>query len=270
MWTTCQPVTWKTSQWPLNLQGRRCRSRSCGRGDAGNGWLLSPRGSGVRGTLQYRLERDLSDNLTGSITAFDAARRAKRGTPIPVVYASSAAVYGDNPNVPLSEDAVTHPLSAYGADKLSSELHGSVAWRVHGVPTCGLRFFNVYGPRQDPASPYSGVISIFCDRLSVAREIVIHGDGSQSRDFIFVGDVVRALLAAMKHATDRARSYNVCTGRPTTICDLVGAIADTLERFPALDMRRHDRAISVFRAATRRERAPRSVLRLTPACPRGC
>lgn len=173
-------------------------------------------------------------NLTGSITVFDAARRAKRGMPIPVVYASSAAVYGDNPSVPLNEAAARHPLSAYGADKLGSELHGSVAWHVHGVPTCGMRFFNVYGPRQDPASPYSGVISIFCDRLRAGRGIVIHGDGGQSRDFIFVGDVVRALLAAMNHTTAGAQSYNVCTGRPTSIRDLVEAIADTLEMTPSI------------------------------------
>jgi UDP-glucose 4-epimerase len=173
-------------------------------------------------------------NLTGSITVFDAARRAKPGAAVPVVYASSAAIYGDNPNVPLNEAAAPHPLSAYGADKLGSELHGLVAWHVHGVPTCGLRFFNVYGPRQDPASPYSGVISIFCDRLRAGRGIVIHGDGGQSRDFIFVADVVRALLAAMNHTTAEARSYNVCTGRPTAIRDLVRAIAHTLKITPSI------------------------------------
>jgi UDP-glucose 4-epimerase len=171
-------------------------------------------------------------NLTGSITVFDAARRANSRSAIPVVYASSAAIYGDNLDMPLSETSVTHPLSAYGADKLGSELHGFVAWHVHGVPTCGLRFFNVYGPRQDPASPYSGVISIFCDRMRAGRGIVIYGDGGQSRDFVFVGDVVRALLAAMEHTTAAAQSYNVCTGRPTTLRELVEAIADALETTP--------------------------------------
>jgi UDP-glucose 4-epimerase len=171
-------------------------------------------------------------NLTGSITVFDAARRANPGFPIPVVYASSAAVYGENPDVPLRETSAVRPLSAYGADKLGSEQHGLVAWHVHGVPTCGLRFFNVYGPRQDPASPYSGVISIFCDRIRTGRGITIFGDGGQSRDFVFVGDVVRALLAAMAHATTGAHVYNVCTGRPTTISEMAGAIADALATAP--------------------------------------
>ncbi len=167
-------------------------------------------------------------NLTGSITVFDAARRANPQVPVPVVYASSAAVYGDNPEVPLAETAATRPLSAYGADKLGSEQHGFVAGRVHGIPTCGLRFFNVYGPRQDPKSPYSGVISIFCDRLKAGQGITIFGDGGQSRDFVFVGDVVRALLAAMERAGTDGRVYNVCTGRSTTIGELAGTIAGIL------------------------------------------
>jgi UDP-glucose 4-epimerase len=167
-------------------------------------------------------------NLSGSITVFEAARRVRPGKPIPVVYASSAAVYGDNPDAPFNESSATHPLSAYGADKLGSEQHGFVAWHVHGVPTRGLRLFNVYGPRQDPASPYSGVISIFCDRLRTGRGIVIFGDGMQSRDFVFVGDVMRALLAAMKHATSDAMVFNVCTGAQSTIRGMAISIADTL------------------------------------------
>ncbi|HYZ25110.1 MAG TPA: NAD-dependent epimerase/dehydratase family protein, partial [Rhodopila sp.] len=94
-------------------------------------------------------------NLTGTISIFDAIRRTGRG--IPVVYASSAAVYGDAATVPIAETEPCRPLSAYGADKYGSELHARVASHVHGIPTVGLRFFNVYGPRQDPASPYSGV-----------------------------------------------------------------------------------------------------------------
>ncbi len=167
-------------------------------------------------------------NLTGSVTVFDAARRARPKGPVPVVYASSAAVYVDNQEMPLVETAATRPLSAYGADKLGSEQHGFVAGRVHGVPTCGLRFFNVYGPRQDPKSPYSGVISIFCDRLKAGQGITIFGDGGQSRDFVFVGDVVRALLVAMERAGTDGRVYNVCTGRSTTIGELAGTIAGIL------------------------------------------
>jgi UDP-glucose 4-epimerase len=166
-------------------------------------------------------------NLTGTITILDAAR-ADAARRIPVVYASSAAVYGDNPNVPLSENATTKPLSAYGADKLGCELHAYVAGRVHGLATCGLRFFNVYGPRQDPHSPYSGVISIFCERLRRGEGVTIHGDGRQSRDFIFVADVVRALMAALAAASREGPVYNVCTGRSTTILDVVDTVAGLL------------------------------------------
>ncbi len=167
-------------------------------------------------------------NLSGTIAVFDTARSANPSRPVPVVYASSAAVYGDNLNLPLAEHSATRPLSAYGADKLGCELHARVASGVHGVPTTGLRFFNVYGPRQDPRSPYSGVISIFCDRLRSGRAVTVFGDGGQSRDFIFVGDVVRALLAAMGTVSRNARVLNVCTGRGTTVRDVAAQIAALL------------------------------------------
>lgn len=163
-------------------------------------------------------------NLTGSIAVFDAARRAKNGGPVPVVYASSAATYGDAPDLPLTEASPTRPLTAYGADKLGSELHARVAGVVHGVPTSGMRFFNVYGPRQDPKSPYSGVISVFADRVRSGQSIGIQGDGKQTRDFVFVADVVRHLLAAMATSTVEARVFNVCTGRATSILELAHAL----------------------------------------------
>jgi UDP-glucose 4-epimerase len=170
-------------------------------------------------------------NLTGTITILDAAR-ARR---VPVVYASSAAVYGDCRSQPIEETAPTTPLSAYGADKLGCELHARVASHVHGVPTVGLRFFNVYGPRQDPGSPYSGVISIFCERLRRGASIDIHGDGSQTRDFIYVTDVVEALMAAMRRAPDagaRAPVFNVCTGMATSVLDLAGTVAGLCGQAP--------------------------------------
>ncbi len=165
-------------------------------------------------------------NLTGSITIFDAARATATRKAIPVVYASSAAVFGDNPDLPLDEDSATRPLSAYGADKLGCELHGRVATLVHGVPTTGMRFFNVYGPRQDPKSPYSGVIAIFSDRIKAGEPVRIFGDGEQTRDFIYVGDVVAHLLAAMDRPADTPRIFNVCTGRQTSIRQLAEAIGE--------------------------------------------
>ena len=167
-------------------------------------------------------------NLTGLITLLDAVRDA----PIPVVYASSAAVYGDCQTLPITESAPKNPLSAYGADKYGCELHASVATKVHSIPTVGLRFFNVYGPRQDPHSPYSGVISIFCEHIMAGKDITIFGDGEQVRDFIYVDDVVATLMAAMEHVSylhqapklQQSPVINVCTGSATSVNDLASTI----------------------------------------------
>ena len=176
-------------------------------------------------------------NLSGTITVLDAARRARTDRPVPVVYASSAAVFGANEAVPLTEDAATQPLSAYGADKLGCEQHAFVAGHVHAVPTCGLRFFNVYGPRQAADSPYAGVISIFARRLAARQRLPIHGDGTQLRDFVHVSDAVRHLRAAMRllKATPMAAVANVCTGRGTTILDLAHLLGRILGRVPEFD-----------------------------------
>jgi UDP-glucose 4-epimerase len=163
-------------------------------------------------------------NITGTVTVFDAIRR--QGSKIPVVYASSAAVYGDAVNVPIAETEPCVPLSAYGADKYACELHARVASHVHGIPTVGLRFFNVYGPRQDPKSPYSGVISIFCERIRAGQPVAIFGDGQQTRDFVYVADVVRALLAAIALRPADSPVFNVCGGTSTPVQDLAGLIAD--------------------------------------------
>ncbi len=165
-------------------------------------------------------------NLSGAINVFEAALRAPDGAR-PVVYASSAAVYGDSQASPLTEDAPTRPLSAYGADKLGCELHAHAAAETHGFGSVGLRFFNVYGPRQDPRSPYSGVISIFADRLASDAPVTIHGDGEQTRDFVFVSDVCSALWGAMLHCRPGvADVLNVCTGREISVRHL----ADTISR----------------------------------------
>lgn len=172
-------------------------------------------------------------NQSGSIAVFEAARETGR---LPVVYASSAAVYGDLAGAVAEEDAACAPLTAYGADKLGSELHARVAWQVHGVPTLGLRFFNVYGPRQDPSSPYSGVVSIFAARLARGEGVTVHGDGRQTRDFVFVADVVAHLQAAMAHlrAERGSRVLNVCTGRATSVRELAAIIADLFGAAPAI------------------------------------
>ena len=174
-------------------------------------------------------------NLSATIALMDAARAER----VPVVYASSAAVYGQQPAMPLEESAAPQPLSAYGADKLGCEQHARVAGHVHRVPTVGLRFFNVFGPRQDPSSPYSGVISIFCERLRLGQPVKLFGDGGQTRDFVFVADVVAALLAALPVAAVEAPVFNVCTGRAVSVLELAETVASLcgtaaeLHRMPA-------------------------------------
>jgi len=173
-------------------------------------------------------------NLVGTLAVFDAARRLGR---IPVVYASSAAIYGDCPAVPLTESSAPQPLSAYGVDKLACELHARIATLVHGVPTTGFRFFNVFGPRQDPRSPYSGVISIFIDRMRRGESLTVFGDGQQSRDFVFVANLIDYLIAAMATPPTEARVFNVCTGRSTTLLDLIAVLGGLMQVTPVIDFR---------------------------------
>jgi len=160
-------------------------------------------------------------NQSGTVMVLDVARAAGL---VPVVYASSAAVYGDTGGEVAREDLAPNPMTAYGVDKLGSELHARIGSRVHGIPTLGLRFFNVYGPRQDASSPYSGVISIFARRLVEGAPILLHGDGGQTRDFVHVSDIVAHLRAAMDRLrTDPAASglvLNVCTGRAVSVREL--------------------------------------------------
>lgn len=171
-------------------------------------------------------------NLTGTIQVLDACRAEH----LPVVYASSAATYGNVGDTVAHEALPCAPQTAYGADKYGSELHAAVGWGVHGVPSFGLRFFNVYGPRQDPASPYTGVISIFADRIGRGAGITVHGDGEQTRDFVFVADVVAHLTAAMAYLahTPGAWVSNVCTGRETSILQLAETLGRIAGRPPAI------------------------------------
>lgn len=166
-------------------------------------------------------------NLSGTIAVFEEVHRQQklRGKPLPVIYASSAAVYGNPRQCPISEDIRTCPLSPYGADKLGCEQHAAVGRSLFGLQTVGLRLFNVYGPRQNPNSPYSGVISIFCDRLLNRKTIEIHGDGRQVRDFVYVKDVVGAFILAMENASSKEDLFNICTGVGTTIVELGNVVS---------------------------------------------
>ncbi|MGN7805317.1 NAD-dependent epimerase/dehydratase family protein [Ensifer sp. 22521] len=168
-------------------------------------------------------------NITGFLCIVEEIVRS--GKPIPLVYASSAAVYGGTEDLPLSEERRCIPLSPYGVDKLSCELHARAAYEVFGITTTGLRFFNVYGPGQDPLSPYSGVITKFAEQVTNGRDITIFGDGSQTRDFVYVDDIVEALIRAASAAATGANVINVCSGIETSINELAQAmISETNSR----------------------------------------
>lgn len=157
-------------------------------------------------------------NQSAFIGLLEAVARRPKG-PIPVVYASSAAVYGDASDVPIRENSPTQPLSIYGADKLGCELHAQAAAKV-GVPSFGLRLYNVYGMDQRPTPSYSGVISLFADRALRGDPLTIYGEGTQSRDFIHIADVVRYIIAALGHASTDSPICNIGTGIETSILDL--------------------------------------------------
>lgn len=161
-------------------------------------------------------------NEIGSLNVLEAARGAgvKR-----LVFASSSAVYGDDPRLPKGEDMQPKPLTPYAVQKLAVEYHARVYSRLYGLPAASLRFFNVFGPRQDPSSPYSGVISIFLTRALSGVAPMINGDGRQSRDFVFVSDVVQALIAAAVSPSAPGKVFNVGTGQSVTIRRLWEVIA---------------------------------------------
>jgi len=139
-----------------------------------------------------------------------------------LVYASSAAVYGAPASLPIDEESATAPLSPYGLEKLVNDQYAALFASLHGLSSLGLRYFNVYGPRQDPASPYAGVISRFADRYRAGEALRVFGDGGQTRDFIYVGDVARITAAALSH--DATGVCNVGTGRTASLLDLIAAL----------------------------------------------
>jgi len=170
------------------------------------------------------IERPLDDvriNYRGTVQVLEHARAIGAAK---VVFSSSAAIYGDASVPPVREEAPALPVSPYGIDKYASELMLRYYAEVQKLPTTALRFFNVYGPRQDPTSPYSGVISIFADRARDGRDITIFGDGEQTRDFVYVGDVSRIVVDAVFSEAGNGSVCNVGTGRETTVNELARTV----------------------------------------------
>ncbi len=159
-------------------------------------------------------------NVLGSVHVLEVLHRAGARS---AVVASSAAVYGEVP-VPVDEAGPHSPISPYGAGKLAVDHF--VRYYAHhtDLSVCGLRFFNVYGPRQHPRSPYSGVISVFAVAALSGEDLLVNGDGEQTRDFVYVEDVVRALLSALRAPDARGEAMNIGTGQATSINDLAEAV----------------------------------------------
>lgn len=168
-------------------------------------------------------------NCGGTIRLFECAKK------IPIVFASSAAVYGDSQTFPQNESSICKPLSPYAVDKLSCELHAQLAWKLFGTPSAACRFFNVYGPRQNASSPYSGVISKFAHSLACNNPITLYGDGNQRRDFIYVKDVAQMLYRTMQRLTEGVHLYNFCTGSAHTI----NALADLMMKITGIQVEKH-------------------------------
>lgn len=166
---------------------------------------------------------DVRVNLEGTVKVLEYARRRRIGK---VVFASSSAVYDDDAPVPVSEGSRVRPSSPYAIDKFAGELFLDYYARVHGLTFTALRFMNVYGPRQDPESDYSGVISVFLDRALAGKPITIFGDGEQTRDFVHARDVARAVISACAGGVGDQAVINIGSGEETSINRLARMILD--------------------------------------------
>src|SRR5712664_2006823 len=171
-----------------------------------------------------------ASNVTGTLHVLVAASRQKKKPR--VVYASSSSVYGDRPDLPKREDQPTAPISPYAASKSAGELYASVWSRLFGVETVGLRYFNVFGPRQDPKSEYAAVIPRFILWGRQGKPLQVHGDGTQTRDFTYIDNVVSAnlLAAAAPASAVSGKSYNVGCGRRTSLLEIIASLEGLLGR----------------------------------------
>jgi UDP-N-acetylglucosamine 4-epimerase len=168
-------------------------------------------------------------NVTGFINMMVAARDAKVKR---IVYASSSAIYGDHPGLPKVEDKIGQPLSPYAATKLMNEIYADTFARAYGFVWVGLRYFNVFGPRQDPEGAYAAVIPKWIAAMLRSKSVDINGDGETSRDFCFIDNVVQANILAAT-ATDRKainQNYNIAIGERTTLNELFQFLQSSLRR----------------------------------------
>ncbi len=164
-------------------------------------------------------------NSTGTLAVLVAAKKAgiKR-----VIYASSSSVYGDTPTLPKAEGMATDPLSPYAVHKLTAELYAKIFYSLHGIETIGLRYFNVFGPRQNPDSAYAAVIPKFIALIKAGKRPTIFGDGGHTRDFTYVANVVDANIKALEAERGFGAAYNIASGGQISLNDLVRGVNDIL------------------------------------------
>ncbi|RLC98473.1 MAG: LPS biosynthesis protein WbpP [Chloroflexota bacterium] len=185
---------------------------------------------------------DINVNGTGKLLAAAKAAGVKR-----VVLASSAAVYGENEAMPLSENEEPDPLSPYAASKSINEVYARLFTEQLGLDVVALRYFNVYGPRQNPASDYAAVIPIFIKTLDEEETPVIFGDGLQTRDFVYISDVVQANLLAAESVKAPGLVFNICSGKEINLLDLLENLSTIYNRKIEPDFR-EVRAGDIYRS----------------------
>jgi len=170
---------------------------------------------------------DFETNVGGTLNVLMAARK----TPVMrVVYTSSASVYGNPLHLPINEDEGVSPLTPYAVSKLSGEHYCTAFYESYGVPVGVVRYSNVYGPNQDPANPYCGVVAKFFEAAMADRPLQIHGDGEQTRDFTYVDDTVEGTLMALASPRSEGQVFNLGTGTETSVNQLATVITETCGR----------------------------------------
>lgn len=210
-------------------------------GDVADAALVARAADGCRGVVHLAavasVQASVDDpvkthqsNFIGTLNVCEAMRQAgiKR-----VLFASSAAVYGNNgEGESISEDTTKAPLTPYASDKLASEHYLDFYRRQHGLEPVVFRFFNIFGPRQDPSSPYSGVISIFCERALNGTPITVFGDGEQTRDFLYVADLVAVMVQALEMPEVEEGAVNIGLNQATSLNQLLEALRSVLGDLP--------------------------------------
>ncbi|MNG78578.1 UDP-glucose 4-epimerase [compost metagenome] len=212
-------------------------------GDAADGELLKRVTAGCQAvvhlaavaSVQASVEDPVRTHQSNFISTLNVCEAMRVHGVRRVLFASSAAVYGNNgEGESIAEDTPKAPLTPYAVDKLASEQYLDFYRRQHGLEPVVFRFFNIFGPRQDPSSPYSGVISIFSERAMQGLPITVFGDGEQTRDFLYVGDLVQVMIQALEQPQVEEGAVNIGLNQATSVNQLLAALEKVVGSLPAI------------------------------------